>query len=67
MRSDSDPCAVLPAKTADRQRTSPRSTELRHPRGHLTLREAVKIACKQQYSHVGSVNRSGFGPGSICL
>jgi hypothetical protein len=46
MRSDSDRCAVVVTNTAGRQRDEYRATELRHPRGHLTVREAIKIACK---------------------
>ena len=42
VRSDSDRCAVLLTKTAGRQRNPTRSTELRHPRGHRTVRGAVK-------------------------
>jgi len=31
MRSDSDPCAVLPSPAASRQRHPQHTTELRHP------------------------------------
>src|SRR5882762_8433851 len=48
-----DACAVTrtaarsgPRPTAGRQRDPRHTTELRHPRGHHTVREAVKKACK---------------------
>ena len=46
MRSDSDPRAIVPTKTADRQRNERHSTELRHPRGHRTMRKTARISCK---------------------
>ena len=42
MRSDSDRCALLPTNTASRQRCGWRTIELRHPRGHRTVREAIR-------------------------
>ena len=52
MRSDSDLCAVVPAKTAGRQCYSRGSIELRHVRGHLIVCEAVRKACKPQTNRI---------------
>jgi hypothetical protein len=44
-RTDARSC---PITTASRQRDQQHFTELRHPRGHQTVREAVRNACKPQ-------------------
>jgi hypothetical protein len=54
-RTDARSCLIT---TASRQRDQQHFTELRHPRGHQTVREAVRKACKPQTNRTWLRRRS---------